>query len=349
MLAAALTLQLFTVGLAAIDPGPATSLEMLRANTCRHCHAAEHAEWQTSRHGLAWSNPIFQREYRSRPLEWCVHCHAPLNMQAEEVRAGRGGAAGALAQEGVNCATCHVRQGQILAARRRDGSPHSTRVVGGFGDPAFCAGCHQFAFPRIKGDTVVGYTAHPMQDTVAQHERGPDADVPCTSCHARTADSPARHRFPGAHDATMLGRAIAVDVCREGGDLQVTVENRGAGHRVPTGDVHRHLVLRAWRPSAPERLMETTFGRRFRPAADGGKQEVADTTLLPRERRRVRWPLAALSDADTAADSDLPLTVELRYVYVIDEFPQTRAGLAEPSYAVVFHREGEPPACAVAP
>jgi hypothetical protein len=181
-----------------------------------------------------------------------------------------------------------------------------------------------------------------MQDTVAQHARGPDAALPCTSCHASPAVAAARHRFPGAHDAAMLTRALALEVCRAGDELRVTVENRGAGHQVPTGDVHRHLVVRAWRPSAPERLVEALFGRRFAAAPDGGKLTVSDTTLAPRERRVVRWPLAALRGGDGAGSVD-PLTVELRYVYVIDELPLTPLG--EPSSTVVWRRAGEPPPC----
>jgi hypothetical protein len=253
-----------------------------------------------------------------------------------------------LVRDGVGCASCHVRDGVILAARRRPNSPHQTRVVDDFDEPSFCAGCHQFAFPRFDEQTkqVVGYTAHPMQDTVAQHERGPDAAVPCATCHAAAAVAPGRHRFPGAHDPAMLARALAVDVCttrdKAGGELRITVENRGAGHRVPSGDVHRHLILRAWRPSAPERLVEQPFGRRFAGAPDGGKILISDGTLAPRERRIVRWPLSRLSSGDGAGTDD-PITVELRYVYVIDEQPLTPLG--EPSSTVVFRSAAVPPTC----
>ncbi|HWE30264.1 MAG TPA: hypothetical protein VHB97_19795, partial [Polyangia bacterium] len=259
-----------------------------------------------------------------------------------EIARGDADNAGALAKDGVGCASCHVRDGVILAARKRSGSPHATRVDDSFDEPAFCAGCHQFGFPRFADNVVVGYTPHPMQDTVAQHERGPDAAVPCLACHAAASVSPGRHRFAGAHDPAMLARALAVAVCRDRDELRVTVENRGAGHRVPTGDVHRHLVLRAWRPSAPERLVEEVFGRRFAPAPDGGKLTIHDGTLAPREARVIRWPLARIASGDGAARNE-PLAVELRYVYVIDEQPLTP--LAEPSSTVVYRSTGEPPSC----
>jgi len=327
--------QLFSAGLSAVELGRTPSV-MISAQTCVGCHAAVHGEWQQSGHRRAWTNALFQREYTERPLEWCVHCHAPLQLQLDEVR--RGG--GRLADEGVTCAVCHVREGHLIAARRRARSPHVTVVDEEFGGPRFCAGCHQFSFPRFdaSGSTVVGYGPVPMQDTVAQHAAGPDADTPCTSCHART---PARHRMPGGHDPEMLARAFATSVCSDGDAVVVRVENRGAGHRLPTGDVHRHLALRVWRPSAPERLWEALWLRRFRALDDGGKELVEDSTLAPREVRRSRVELAALGGA-----ADEPVSVELRLVFTIDEFPLTTRPLAAPSYAVVWRHRGPVPRCA---
>ena len=107
--------------------------------------------------------------------------------------------------------------------------------------------------------------------------------------------------------------------------------NVGAGHNVPTGDLHRHLVLRAWRGGAPERLHETLFGRRFAPAPDGGKRTVHDTTLPPGAARLVRIPLRALGPGR----AEEPVRVELRLVYTIDEFPLPGRELAEPTYATM--------------
>src|SRR5882757_4354139 len=68
-----------------IDPGiapgtaaatPAGARQLLDANGCATCHAEIVAEWSTSRHALAWTNGIFQREYSEQPLAWCVNCHA---------------------------------------------------------------------------------------------------------------------------------------------------------------------------------------------------------------------------------------------------------------------------------
>ncbi|MES1157538.1 MAG: multiheme c-type cytochrome, partial [Haliangium ochraceum] len=269
VLASATGAELFSRGLAPVESGLGRAGS---AAACAGCHPQEHAEWAASRHGRAWTNAIFQREYKDRPLDWCVHCHAPLREQIEQVRSG----GGALADEGVTCVACHVRNGRMLARTRAAGSPHETETRPDFGGPGYCAGCHQFNYPLIAADgQVVRYTDHPMQATVAQHAQGPRASRECLSCHA--ADG--RHRFPGGHDPTMLARAVEMSACRADRVLEVVLKNAGAGHNVPTGDVHRHLVGRVWRPGAPERLQEAVLGRRFAPAPDGGKLTVADTTI----------------------------------------------------------------------
>jgi hypothetical protein len=302
-LGTSLALQLFTAGAALLDPGK-TPRELLSARACAGCHVEAHAEWQASRHGLAWTNRIFQREYRERENPWCVTCHAPFGLT---------GAAASVASEGVSCAVCHVRDGQIHARSHRAGSPHATVVHDDFGDPSFCAGCHQFAFPESR---------LPMQNTVAEHTAGSRAEIPCRSCHAAT---PGHHAYPGGHDAGMWIRALGVEVCHDGKGVLVRLENKGAGHRIPTGDVHRHLVLRAWRPSVPEAVQETVLGRRYTLDGDGAKKLLADTSLAPGEARTIR--------ASFARDPE-PIAVELRYVFVTDEFP--RRDLGEPAFLSIY-------------
>jgi len=323
--------DLFPRGLAPIDAG---APDKLRAAACVRCHPSVHADWAQSRHGLSWTNEIFQREYRDRPLDWCVHCHAPLAEQFAEVK--RGG--GPLAAEGVNCAVCHIRQGRMLARNKSPASPHDTQALADFGGPAYCAGCHQFTFPVIAPDPsgqgpgrVTGYTAHPMQDTVNQHALGPHAREECLTCHQRETGG---HRFPGGHDGGMVAGALTMDACRERDALIVSLANTGAGHNVPTGDLHRHLVLRVWQASAPEKLQEITLGRRFESAPDGGKRTVADTTIRAGETRRLRIPVARGMAASGEA-----ISLELRLVYTIDEFPFRGRELAVPTFATMFARD----------
>ena len=137
-----------------------------------------------------------------------------------------------------------------------------------------------------------------MQDTEHQHARGAKAAQECQTCHARASE--AGHLFPGGHDAAVVARAVTVTSCRDGDALDVTLTNAGAGHNVPTGDLHRHLVLRAWRPSAPERLAEASSAAASRP---GGRRQARRRRhdhpgrrdaprALPRRRARRHAPRA---------------------------------------------------------
>lgn len=201
----------------------------------------------------------------------------------------------------------------MVSARAAPGSPHDTAVDAGFGSPDFCAGCHEFRFPVLGPRGVLRrYTDEPMQETVSQWRRsGVAGGLACADCHAAT---PAGHGFPGSHQPDMVAAALELSVCRERGRIEARVTNRGAGHHIPSGGVHRRMVLRAWRSSAPERLVEAVFGRRFRPLRGGGKQTTADTTIAPGRSGRLRVRPAALGGASTD-----PIQLELRYIYALDE------------------------------
>jgi hypothetical protein len=320
--------ELFSAGARPIDTG-AAPVGRLQAGHCAPCHPDEFRTWQHSRHAVAWSNELFQRDYRHTGRPWCRNCHIPLQAQHEQLAAR-----GPLLAEGVNCAACHVRDGDIVARARRPGSPHRTRVEEEFGSPRFCAGCHQFPFPVL--DAAGAFSHHgdePMQDTVAQFSRWAGAPAGgCLACHGD-----AGHRFPGAHDPAMLARALSVALCREPTDrLRVTVRNVGAGHHVPTGDVHRHLLVQLWRPGDPARLQQAFFGRRFALTANGARTTTWDSTLAPGAARRWRVPLAALGGAPGAGD-DEPVSLELLYVY-----GPGAAGREAPVSRSLLHRRHRP-------
>lgn len=114
--------------------------------------------------------------------------------------------------------------------------------------------------------------------------------------------------------------------------MRVRLSNVGAGHTVPTGDVHRHLVLRAWVSTEPERLYEAYLGRRFEPDPDGGRRVISDTRIPAGEWRDYDVDLAWIS---TGAG---PVNLLLRYVYVADEFPQGPRKPAEPVFVDLYRQ-----------
>ena len=288
-----------------IDPGM-VPLSALDSNGCATCHAEIVAEWSKSRHALAWTNGIFQREYSERPLAWCVNCHAPLTTQQ----------AGQFRDRGVDCATCHIRGGMLVSTHKRPGSPHQTIADPSFGSPAFCADCHQFTFPVLgPAGQATRMTAHPMQTTISSFIEGPYAHERdgCMACHG----SRKNHAFLGGHDPGMRNASVEVAWCTRGDHLEVSVKNTVAGHAVPTGDIHRHMNLRIWRSSAPESLFEAFYGRRFEPDDSGGKRTVWDSTIAPGQARQHKVPLADLGGSPTE-----PLNLELTYVFLENEQPR---------------------------
>jgi len=338
VLVALLASALFSQGVAPIETG-ARKTGDIRAEACGACHADEYAQWRTSRHSQAWTNGLFRHDYERTPRQWCRNCHVPLALQqASLTAAGDSG----FADEGVTCAACHVRNGRMHARARREGSPHDTVAQSDFGSPAFCAGCHQFNFPAFREDgSLSHYTDEPMQDTVAQFRRRAEqqgATGDCRGCHA--ADG-AGHAYPGSHDPAMLRRALHLTVCRdERGAVVSTVENRGAGHNVPTGDVHRHLLVKVWRSTAPDGLRLGFFGRRFAiNPTTGTKITTWDSTIAPGARRRFR-----VSPRRLGGEPGEPVNVELRYVYAANEY----ARVGEPTFTTVERHRlsvAELPAC----
>jgi RNase P subunit RPR2 len=70
-----------------------------------------------------------------------------------------------LAREGVNCVTCHVRDGTVLTTKQsaRTDVPHSLTYSPMLAKADFCGGCHQFAVPNPS--------AHPFETTPRQGSR----------------------------------------------------------------------------------------------------------------------------------------------------------------------------------
>lgn len=316
--------SMFSHGLAPVVPGAVAE------GDCAECHEAIVAEWQESRHASAWTNGIFQREFKRDPLDWCVRCHAPL-------APGNAASVDAVSAQGITCAVCHVREGRIVSRSKRAKSPHDTIALPDFGDASFCSGCHEFSFPVVDEDRQVrAYTEHPMQTTFSEFRAGSRADTPgeCLGCHGNT---PAGHRMSGGHDLAAVQHAISLAACRLGDNVELRVANVGAGHKLPTGDVHRTFRLRAWRSTAPASLWEAFIGRAFQPTEGQGKRIRLETSLVPEESRAYSIDPRAL-----LGQPGEPVNVELRYIYTADEEPTERNHPGEPTHVVVHELRFSP-------
>lgn len=264
----------FSQGREPIVSGWELTPERLAPSACAACHPTEHEEWRGGAHARSWRNRRFQRAYELEPRAWCRHCHAPLALQEANPTAR---------DAGISCVACHVRNGRMIAAQSADASPHRTLVDPDFGGPAFCAGCHQFAFPVSLGDPIV-YSEQPMQNTFAEWQES--GAPPCADCHRRG------HRLLGPSDPGWLRslvRGAAVDR-RDEDVLSFRIELAARGHRAPTGDLFRSLELEIARDEAfEEMLLRRRYGRVLGPGfvtpfVVSSRVDVLDTTIPAADR-----------------------------------------------------------------
>lgn len=280
--AAALSALVATAGaqLGSARPPPSSPLDVGRAPAglrsvgaaeCGECHADHYREWQSSAHGTSFTNPVFVAEFRHRHLPSCVHCHAP--------RGEREG--------GVDCATCHVRDGAVLNPTVSGRAPHASRAAPELATESACASCHEFDFDDQPGDR--------LQRTVSEWAGSRHAETSCQGCHLPPRGGRHAHHFPGGLDAELLRDAITVRSASarvDEGLTRVRLELAAdrAGHAVPTGDLFRRVEVRVWPEGRPELAQSVLLARRFQ-VTRGRWREVGDRRVPPSGSRGVTLEL----------------------------------------------------------
>ena len=59
------------------------------AKTCGQCHTEMYAEWTTTIHSQAWTDPYFQADWKfDGSSQFCKNCHVPLQDQQEHLVMG---------------------------------------------------------------------------------------------------------------------------------------------------------------------------------------------------------------------------------------------------------------------
>lgn len=277
-------------------------VDSLSARACATCHEAHAAQWATSRHAAAFTNALFRASFSRDRRAWCVNCHAPLPEQRRPALSPQAGRDTSLLEEGVTCAACHVRGGEVLSARvpRPEAlQAHPVRHEPRLATAEACTGCHQFNVPHVEARPL-RYTDVPMQDTGAEwaSSRAAAEGLTCQGCHMGAAG----HTFPGAHTPGYVAGALAVTFREEGRALVAEVRAQGVGHRVPTGDPFRRLRLRLCRDEACAAPLATRYlSRHFRGSVEGvrpGKDTTVPVeTATTAPVRRLEFPLARLPSA----------------------------------------------------
>lgn len=250
---------LFHNGVAAVDTGLPDDSPLLSARACIDCHRETHAEWSAGMHAQSFTDPLYRAGFAGEPRMWCVHCHSPLKQQKTIVQANLRGesVSAALAEEGINCAGCHIRNGGLVGAREMDCEAGRVKAQAGFGSAQFCAECHQFNFPAHHREEIT-YTDRPMQNTYAEWQAS-GTKAECGGCHYEG------HRLIGPHTPGELAKRfdpIALEL--DGELLHVRIEVQERGHVFPSGDLFHSLAFELARDAAfRERVFVHKWARFF--------------------------------------------------------------------------------------
>jgi hypothetical protein len=293
---------------------PPAGLASLSAKSCQPCHTEIYAEWSSSQMGRAFLNPVFQADWQHQEeFYYCLSCHAPLEAQQPTRVTGLSGIDppteishanplfdASLQQEGVTCVACHLKDG-ALEGPHEVNAPHPTRFVADFASADRCERCHQIVpppFPFSRSD-------RPLTDTHAEWKEWKKVtgqSETCTDCHmpqierSSAPGAPVRtgrmHTFPGGWDDNLVRSGLAVGEIRfRDGHIEVPLTNL-AGHRFPSGEPARSLIIKATVYDGGGKVLEQLESRIERRVKLPVGQELGDNTLAPAEMRNVLIPVS---------------------------------------------------------
>lgn len=303
------------------------------AETCGRCHRDILSAWKQSAHARAMENPIFQdaleraEEVSQGARQICLGCHAPTVKYSGDLSLKT-----KASWEGVTCDFCHslksvevtghsaamnVRFDGTKTGPLKDAAPiaHGTAFSAVHTTSLVCAGCHEYR--NAQGFGVLTTYSEWEQSSYGA------GGMNCQNCHmaetsAQVVDPKIKrlsrstvnlHAMPGSRSLDMLNKAVTLRLRtrREGDQLvaEVDLENRGAGHRIPTGSPLRRIELEVEVAVRGRQLLERrTFQRRVGDAQ--GKEitreelmflraarELSDNRLKPGEKHQevFRFPL----------------------------------------------------------
>lgn len=315
---------------------------------CGACHRRILAEWRGSAHARAATNPRFLAFFGDLAApagaESCGACHVPMQPGVDPRQAA------GVAREGIGCDLCHKaaeihagRTGVEALALRRP--PFGYQSIFGplddvprgrdahapiFRESRFCGACHQSApGPEAAYSEFAEWQASPAAA----------AGLTCQSCHMRGTGGADRiadlgpgqilrnpatlasHGLRATPIADTAGLRLSARIDRDGVAVEATVENRGAGHRLPAGSPLRHMLL-VVEARVAGRTLTLAEGPALpawtgSPAAQAGRvfaKQFADAAGMPVPH----WRAARLS-----ADSRLPPAGEDRTQYRFALPPET--------------------------
>ena len=294
-------------------------LVSLKSQDCGTCHTEYYAEWKTSTHAQAWVDEQFQAELKKESSPFmCINCHVPLQNQQEFVVTGliNGDIYKPvkeknplfdkdLQKEGINCASCHVRDNQIIGPNGSELAPHKVKKDPIHLSETLCISCH-------NANAVITPTLACTFQTGDEWKAGPFyGKKNCISCHMPEthrplmAGFPAKkshfHNFPASgipkHDTlkpamlkslefypTVLKKSYkSSDTLK----FDLVLKNEHAGHRVPSGDPERFMLIDIVLKDVTGKVIAKSQGRigevwEWHPEA----KKLSDNNLNPGEARK---------------------------------------------------------------
>lgn len=243
--------------------------DLLDNEACEGCHPDVAREWEGSLHQRAYTNSAFQASHAREPLPFCQTCHAP--------RATQFPARTKAAAAGIDCVTCHVRDGILVAGPgpAEHDAPHPVERLAELGAPEGCGTCHQFEFPRKSGRRPGSL----MQKTVDEHAASEYSSMDCADCHMTSVTraggrSGSSHRFHVSRNPAFMRAALDVEARRlDANRIELMLEPNEVGHFFPTGDLFRRVELKITARDAAGDVVhqEVKYLARHFPARSAGR------------------------------------------------------------------------------
>ena len=266
----------------------------------------------------------------------CLSCHSPIAVQTGDL-----GLVRKVSWEGVTCDYCHsIRDVTWNGANPKatvefslvksgpwkgvESSAHATAFSAVHTSSLACVSCHEYR--NAQGFPVLTTYTEWNESSYGQEKGG------CQSCHmarvqgdvvdprVKRAAEPMinLHQIPGSHSLEQLNKAVRAQISanHEGGTLKVFVEvqNRGAGHSVPTGSPLRQLIL--------ELRADSFDGRHYRQERTY-RRAVADASGKPVDRE----DLAFVKGARVLSDTRLTANETRREAFTFQVPPGTQTQL----------------------
>ena len=335
----------------------------MRAQDCGVCHVEIEAEWSASIHARSWTDRQFQSELQKDPeVGWlCLNCHTPAADQQAEIvihtgnvrqpdRAPNPDFDPAWREEGISCASCHVRDGVVLGPYGSNAAPHPVRQAPELLESGVCTTCHQ-AQARLEEALVCAFNTGVES---SEAEAGT-----CQSCHMPEVHRPLveggevrpgrRHLWLGSlvpketltpeEEAFYtlfepgIDFSMAPDLLEGGArTLRLVVENKRAGHMLPTGDPERFLLVHIEATDQEGRVLASLrhrIGQRWEwhPVA----RKLSDNRLAPGETRVLTLPLEESEGAITVRvrAEHWRISPENAEYHALGDYPQMTVSLSK--------------------